>query len=319
MIKYRTNLPQLSGGLFLTDGGMETTFIFHDGIDLNHFAAIDLLNEVSGYETLLKYYKTYIDIAKKNHAGFVLESATWRASRDWGEKLGYAVGNLSRLNKLAIKVLEELRDEYESAQTPMVISGCVGPRGDGYSPDNFMSADEAERYHREQIKTFSETSADMISAMTMTYVEEAIGIVNAATSVDMPVVISFTVETDGRLPSGQSLQQAIEQIDAETDFAVAYYMVNCAHPTHFEHTLSTGSDWLQRIKGIRANASAKSHAELDEMEELDDGNPEEFGSQYQAFRKNLQQLNVLGGCCGTDHRHIEAICNVDTAVILNYY
>jgi len=314
MTKYRTNLPQLSGGLFLTDGGMETTFIFHDGIDLNHFAAIDLLNDVSGYDKVLKYYKTYIDIAKKNHAGFVLESATWRASKDWGEKLGYAKGNLKRLNKLAIQLLEELRSENETELTPMVISGCVGPRGDGYSPDHFMTLNEAEEYHTEQIETFSKTSADMISALTITYVEEAIGIVKAAASVDMPVVISFTVETDGRLPSGQSLQQAIEQVDAETDHKVAYYMVNCAHPTHFEKTLLGDSDWLQRIRGIRANASAKSHAELDEMEVLDDGNPEEFGCQYQAFRRNLDQLNVLGGCCGTDHRHIEAICNSVAAI-----
>ena len=207
----------------------------------------------------------------------------------------------------AIELLEEIRAEYEDGNTKMVISGCVGPRGDGYNPSDFMTEEEAEGYHKVQIETFSYTNADMVTAITMTYFEEAVGITQAAKSLGMPVVISFTVETDGKLPSGQSLKDAIQKVDEATSNYPAYYMINCAHPTHFENVLVENEPWLQRIRGLRANASTLSHAELDEAEELDDGSPSELSSQYKELRNKLNNLNVLGGCCGTDHRHIEEI------------
>jgi S-methylmethionine-dependent homocysteine/selenocysteine methylase len=190
----------------------------------------------------------------------------------------------------------------------MVVSGCVGPRGDGYSADKLMSVEQAKQYHFRQIQRFTEAGADMVTAMTINYVDEAVGIIRAAQDAGMPVVISFTVETDGRLPAGETLQQAIERVDKETGSAVAYFMINCAHPTHFEKQLEADAPWIQRIRGIRANASCKSHAELDESIELDDGDPEELGGQYRMIRQQMRHLSVLGGCCGTDHRHIEAIC-----------
>ncbi|MDJ0949275.1 MAG: homocysteine S-methyltransferase family protein [Alphaproteobacteria bacterium] len=308
MARYRHDLPQLSGRVFLTDGGIETTLIFHDGHDLPHFAAFDLLTHDEGYESLRSYFRRYASIAQQHGVGFVLESATWRASPDWAERLGYSKHALAEVNRQAIALLEDIRQEYEADDSPMVISGCVGPRGDGYSPDEQMSEQDAERYHAEQINTFRETAADMVTAITMTYPEEAIGLTRAAQTADMPVVISFTVETDGRLPSGQTLKEAIETVDAATGNGPAYYMINCAHPTHFEDALPVAEAWVERIRGIRANASTKSHAELDEAEELDDGNPEELGHQYQGLRRKMTHLSVLGGCCGTDHRHVEAIC-----------
>jgi S-methylmethionine-dependent homocysteine/selenocysteine methylase len=190
----------------------------------------------------------------------------------------------------------------------MVISGCVGPRGDGYIPTDAMTAEEAQHYHQAQIETFCKADADLVTAITMNYMEEAIGITRAAQTAEMPVVISFTVETDGKLPTDQSLKDAIQQVDAATNNGPVYYMINCAHPTHFANTLVAGEPWLERIRGLRANASTKSHAQLNESETLDDGNPEELGSQYRELKNKLQNLNVLGGCCGTDDRHIEAIC-----------
>lgn len=314
MSKYRAALPQLTGQPFLTDGGLETTLVFHDGIDLPYFAAFDLLRTNEGVQRLDEYYRQYAGIATENEVGFVLESVTWRASSDWGQLMGYSDIALDAINKQSIEMLEKVRDELETENTPMVISGCIGPRGDGYNPDSFMSVEEAKDYHRVQIKSFKESAADMVTAMTITYVEEAVGIVLAAVDEDIPVVISFTVETDGRLPSGQSLKQAIDQVDAATGSAPAYYMINCAHPEHFESTLQGDDRWLSRIHGIRANASNKSHAELDECEELDDGNPHELGQSYGEFKKNLKQLNVFGGCCGTDHRHVEAICRATMVV-----
>jgi S-methylmethionine-dependent homocysteine/selenocysteine methylase len=314
MAKYRNDLPQLSGDVFLTDGGIETTLIFHEGLELPYFAAFDLLKHPAGEAALQKYFRTYAALAKQYAVGCILESATWRASADWGTKLGYSPAALAEMNRQAMTLLHAIRREYEHAKTLMVISGCIGPRGDGYNPAAFMDAAEAERYHAVQAATFRETDADMVTAITMTYAAEAIGIARAAQAVGMPVAISFTVETDGRLPNGQTLQEAIEQVDDATGNAPVYYMINCAHPTHFADALVAGAPWVARIHGLRANASTKSHAELDAGEALDVGNPSELGRHYRALRNKLPNLNVLGGCCGTDHRHVEEICKAFLAV-----
>lgn len=308
--KYRQDLPQLSGNFFLTDGGIETTLIFHNGFKLPYFAAFDLLKHAEGHRALRNYYRTYTAIAKKYRLGFILESATWRASLDWGRKLGYSAQELAEINHQAIELLVEIRNEYEDQHTKILISGCIGPRGDGYRLEAMMNMDEAERYHRTQIETLAETEADMVTALTMTYAEEAAGVVRAAQTAGMPVVISFTVETDGRLPSGMSLGKAIEQVDTATNYGPTYYMINCAHPTHFGDVIAGDDPWIQRIRGLRANASRLSHAQLDEAEELDDGNPVELGEQYFELHNKMDNLNVFGGCCGTDHRHIEEICKI---------
>jgi homocysteine S-methyltransferase len=307
MSKYRNQLPQLKGNLFLTDGGLETTLVFHEAIDLPYFAAFDLLKDETGVEMLRRYFMRYAEIARQQGLGFVLETPTWRANPDWGVRLGYDATALADANRQAIELLLDIRAEYETPETPIVISGNLGPRGDGYCADSFMSVAAARDYHRLQIETFAQTDADMISALTLNYVEEAIGIVQAAREVALPVAISFTVETDGRLPSGDCLADAIQRTDDKTDGYATYYMINCAHPTHFEHVLREGGSWRERIRGLRANASKRSHAELDASTNLDSGDPQELGAQYRALLALLPQLTVLGGCCGTDHRHVEAI------------
>lgn len=309
MSKYRNRLPQLRDELFMTDGGMETTLMFHDGVDLPYFAAFDLLKDADGIAHLRAYFDRYAAIAREHGIGIVLESPTWRASADWGAKLGYDAVALADANRKAIGLLLEVRKAWETHSTPVVISGNLGPRGDGYRPDLRMDAAEAEAYHAAQIGTFVQTDADMVAAFTLNYVEEAIGIAAAAKAAGMPVALSFTLETDGSLPSGDSLERAIEATDAATGGYPAYYMINCAHPTHFERVLQTGGDWRTRIRGLRANASKRSHAELDEATELDVGDPHELGQQYRTLRALLPRMNVVGGCCGTDHRHVEAICS----------
>ena len=304
---YRSALPQLGGDLFLTDGGVETTLIFHDGLALPDFAAYALLGRSEGEAALRKYFRGYAGIARRFGVGLILESATWRASRDWAQRLGHTPARLAELNRAAIRQLEEMRAEYQAPETPTVISGCVGPRGDGYNPTRLMSVEEAESYHTEQVRTFADTAADLVTAITMNYVEEAIGITRAARRWGMPAVIAFTVETDGRLPTGDSLQAAIERVDAETGAYPAYYMVNCAHPTHFERVLDGRQPWAQRVRGLRANASRQSHAELNEATTLDIGDPVELGREYAELKRRLPRLNVMGGCCGTDHRHVEQI------------
>jgi S-methylmethionine-dependent homocysteine/selenocysteine methylase len=308
MARYRDYLPQLDGGLFLTDGGSETTLIFHEGIDLPYFAAFILVDDEAGRDVLRGYYNRYAAIARANGAGFILESPTWRASADWGTKLGYSREMLAETNRRAIALMAEIRDSLAGWGKPVVVSGQIGPRGDGYDPSALMSPEEAEAYHGEQIRAFAAASTDMVTALTMTNVNEAVGLARAAKAAGMPVAISFTLETDGRLPTGQNLKDAIEEVDATTGAAPAYFMINCAHPTHFEAVIDTDEAWVKRIRGIRANASTRSHAELDEATDLDDGNPEEFGRQHAAIRARHPQITVLGGCCGTDHRHVKHIC-----------
>jgi len=307
MARYRAKLPQLADSVFLTDGGIETSLIFLDGIELPYFAAFDLLKSAEGRSALQKYYSPYAQLAKDRGLGFVLESPTWRASAEWGEKLGYGKDALARINREAIALMAEIRAQFETPRSPMVISGCVGPRGDGYDPGKVMSVEEAQRYHAQQIDVFSKTEADMVTAITMTNVNEAAGVALAAKAAQMPVVISFTVETDGRLPTGQTLKEAIIAVDAASDAAPEYFMINCAHPTHFSNVVGGEEAWTKRIRGLRANASKRSHAELDNATDLDAGDPKELAALYKEMCKRLPSLTVLGGCCGTDHRHIEQI------------
>ncbi|MFI5510961.1 homocysteine S-methyltransferase family protein [Mycobacterium sp. NPDC051804] len=304
----RASLPQLGGGLFVTDGGLETELVFHDGRDLPAFAAFPLLDSPDTRDRLRRYYDGYLAIARRHGAGFVVETPTWRANPDWAAQLGYSPERLDAVNRAAVELAEEVRASASAAGLTAVVSGCVGPRGDGYDPRDAMSAEDAERYHAVQIGTFADTTADQVTAVTMTNAEEGIGVVRAATAAGIPAVVSFTVETDGRLPTGQPLHEAIEQVDAETSGGAAYFMVNCAHPTHFADALGHDGGWRSRIGGLRANASSKSHAELDESTELDEGDPDDLGARHAALRNRLPAVTVLGGCCGTDARHVAAIC-----------
>ena len=304
-MSHRKSLPQLEGDLFLTDGGIETSLIFHQGLDLPEFAAFVLLDDDEGLDQLRRYYEPYVALARERGTGLVLESPTWRASPGWASRLDVSPEKLDALNRRAVALMEELR--RDAGDNPVVISGCVGPEGDGYRPAEFLSADAARDYHSTQIGTFADTPADMVTALTMTYANEAIGVAQAASDAGLPSVISFTLETDGRLPNGEGLGEAIEAVDEATGGAPAYYMINCSHPTHFDDVVATDEGWRDRIRGLRTNASTMSHDELDAAEELDDGDPDDLGARYAALRSSLPNLNVVGGCCGTDQRHVAAI------------
>ncbi len=306
MHSSHVKLPHNGGELFLTDGGLETTLVFHEGIDLPEFAAFDLLKDAAGTRLLSDYYRPYLAMAQQHGFGFVLESATWRANPDWAAAIGYEPETLDDMNHQAVALLQKLRRETRFS-LPLLISGCVGPRDDGYQPSKIMTAEQARQYHQRQITVLEAAGVDMISALTMTNIPEAVGVTQAAAGLGIPVVISFTVETDGHLPTGDTLAHAINEVDRLTARGPAYYMLNCAHPSHFETRLATGSPWVERIQGIQANASRCSHAELDEATELDAGDPRELAENYFELREKMPHLKVLGGCCGTDIRHLEAI------------
>lgn len=307
MTKYRNRLPQLASKPFLSDSGLETTLLFIDGIELPCFAAFTLLDTEEGRDRLARYFERHLGIASRRAMGFILDTPTWRANADWGKKLGYSPADLDRINRFSVALAENMRRQHESAETPIVVNGVFGPRGDGYRPESVMTAEDAQTYHAAQMRSFAEAGVDMVSAFTLTHTGEAIGITRAAQDHGLPVVVSFTLETDGRLPTGQTLGEAITATDDATDGAPAYYMVNCAHPSHFRQELEGHAGWMARIGGIRANASRRSHAELDEATELDDGNPVELGADYALLQRMLPKATVFGGCCGTDHRHIEEI------------
>jgi len=290
----------------LTDGGLETVLVFEDGRDLPAFAAFPLVETDEGKDRLRRYYRDYMLLAASSDAGYVLETPTWRANPDWGAELDYSLDDLRRVTHEAVSLADGLRKEW-SGEGTFLVSGCIGPRGDGYVPGRTMSADEAAEYHRKQVGDLADAGTDLVTAFTLSYVEEGIGVAAAAAQRGIPAAIGFTVETDGRLPSGTPLGEAIQQVDSATGASASWFMVNCAHPEHVVPGIPEREEaWLSRIGGFRANASRMSHAELDEAEVLDDGDPEELAGGYLELRDRLPALRVIGGCCGTDIRHVTA-------------
>lgn len=289
----------------LTDSGLETWLIFHCGLDIPEFASFPLLDKPEGRTVLAEYFTDHLKVAAEAKAGIVLETPTWRANPDWGARVGFDAQALDRVNRDAVAFLRQLGAEFPTVD--LVVSGNIGPQGDGYAPTELMTPEGAAAYHRPQIDSFVAAGADRVTMLTATHTGEAIGVVRAAREAGIPAVVAFTVETDGRLFSGQPLHEAISETDAATDGAALYYGVNCAHPAHFGGALRADAAAIDRIGLLRANASRMSHAELDEAEELDEGDPAELGTQYAELLRDHPDLQVLGGCCGTDVRHVRAI------------
>lgn len=292
---------------FLTDGGFETWLFFQQGFEAPEFAAIVLMDDEAARKAMRRYFDGFLSMAQDAQTGFVLDTNTWRGCTHWGAKLNRSAAELLGLSRDAVNFAKDIRQEWQSRVAPIVVNGVIGPAGDGYAPGKVPTGAEAVRMHRPQIEALAQASVDMVSAITMTNSGEAIGIAQTATEARLPVVVSFTVETDGRLPTGEPLGDAIQSVDAATNGAPIYYMVNCAHPDHFRDVVASGTDWVKRIGGVRANASRMSHAELDMAETLDDGNPTEFGQLHADLVGLLPNLRVVGGCCGTDHRHVECV------------
>lgn len=306
------HLAHLDGRVMLTDSGIETDIIYGSGRDLPAFAAFPLLEDEDGRAILERYYLEHVAVAAEHGVGYVLETPTWRSNADWGTSLGYTRDELDAADRAGVALLSMLREQAADQSQTLPISGCIGPRGDGYAVAAVMSAEEARDYHGHQVRVLAAAGCDLVSVLTLTYAAEGLGIAQAAREADVPVVLYFTLETDGRLPDGSSLGEAIELIDGATDGYVAYYGINCAHPDHIAPALTEGEQWTQRIRAVRANASRMSHAELDVAEVLDDGDPDELAADYGRLVQALPNATVFGGCCGTDVRHVRAIAQVVT-------
>lgn len=298
---------QEANRFFISDGGLETYLIFEKGYDLPCFSAAVLLESEQGRRDLAAYFTRFIEIAKATGRGFILDAPTWRAGTAWAGPLGQTLKQVMETNARAVAFVSDLRAQHETDECPILINGLIGPAGDAYAPDTQIAAHDAFLIHAPQIHGLGRAGVDMISAMTMTHASEAIGMTRAAQEIDIPIVIAFTLETDGHLPSGQSLEDAIDEVDSATKNGPIYYMINCAHPDHFSTILDSRAAWTLRIGGVRSNASRLSHAELDEADTLDDGNPEELGVLSAELVDRLPNIRVMGGCCGTDHRHVKCI------------
>ncbi len=306
MAQYRSALPQLSGDIFLTDAGVETDLIFNHGIEIREFAAHTLLPIPDGRAALTCYFEGFLRLAQEMDAGFILDSVTWKAHSHWAGSLGARNAELRAANEDSLRFVADLRERFSENAKPIVLNAVIGPRGDAYRPGEEIATDAAEEYFIEQLGWLVATEADMVTALTFNQAGEAAGLARAARTVGLPAVVSFTVETNGALPTGQNLADAIRQVDETTDGYPAYFMINCAHPDHFAGILQD-APWSRRIRGIRANASRQSHAELDAAADLDAGDPRELASKYRELADRMPWLNVFGGCCGSDLRHVTEI------------
>ncbi|MEP7737526.1 homocysteine S-methyltransferase family protein [Nocardioides sp. 31GB23] len=292
-----------SGRRYVSDGGLETDLIFNRGVDLPQFASFPLVEDEAGRQHLRDYYGQYAAVARRAARGLTLETPTWRASHDWGATLGYDDAALARANRAAVALMQELRSSYDDVEDVRII-GAVGPRGDGYVAREAMTAAEAAQFHLPQVEAFAEAGVDVVGAYTMTTAAEGLGVARAARRAGLPVLVGFTVETDGRLPDGSTLREAITLLEEEG--AADGFIVNCAHPTHIAPGLQEG-EWLARVVQVNPNASTLSHAELDDAEHLDPGDLPLLTSSYAALRDRLPGLAIVGGCCGTDARHVAAL------------
>ncbi len=287
---------------FLTDGGLETCMIHHHGIELPMFAAFPLVRSPSGRQALRRYFAGFLDVAEALGMGFVLDTVTWRASVAWGARMGWRAEDVDAVNREAVVFARDLAKERSGR---IILNGVIGPQGDARRADHVLSEDEAEDYHGRQITVLAEAGVELVTAMTISSVGEAIGIARAARMAGLPVALSFTLETDGCLRDATTLAQAIEIADEATAGYPSWYGINCAHPEHFAARMM--GDFAGRIGAIRANASRLSHAQLDAAEDLDEGDPLELSQDYVRLRQMAPGLRVLGGCCGTDLRHVAAI------------
>jgi len=304
-----------SGRSFLTFGGVETHLIFDKGVELREFAAFEVLDDEAAWRALEdEFFFPTMNAALAHGHGMLVDCLVWRASPDYVAKLGRKEG-VAALNRRAVDAARRLVADWRARSgstresCPIVLTADLGPRGDGYKSST-VTADAAAKYHDAQVRSLADAGAEMLAGWTMTGIAEAVGLCAAAREHGLPIVVSPTVETDGRLPDGSSLGEFIQAVDEASGSYPLFFMANCAHPTHIGPMLAAARrddpSWLPRFKGLRANASTRSHEELDNSTALDRGDPLDLGRRVAAL-KNAHDLVVLGGCCGTDVPHLLAI------------
>ena len=306
--------PRLDNKFYLTEGGSETEIMYKWGFELPEFEMYPLLDNPQADEIIRNMFRRYFEVAAQHDTGMLLNGHDYRASPDWGAKLGYSPEALRNMQHRVIDFLDGMRAEYADRVSDVYIAACIGPRGDAYGSGGEITADEAEDYHSVQLKNLDGTAADMAVAATFNNVPEAIGVIRAANGAGRPIGVSLTLTPEGRLRSGPGLGEAIETIDEATDGGAAWFGTNCSHPLEFEPALAEQGPWLDRLRYIRPNAARMDKIALCSLGHLEDGDPVELGGQMGEVARRLPRADIIGGCCGTDERHLSEIArNVNAA------
>ena len=306
--------PRLENKFYLTEGGVETEVMYKWGYELPEFAMFPLLDNPEADAVIRNMFRRYLDVAAEQNTGLLLNGHDYRASPDWAAKLGYSAEGLRDMQRRTIQFLDDMRTEYAGRVSDVYIAACIGPRGDAYGTGGEITVDEAEDYHSLQLQNLDGTAADMAVAATFNNIPEAIGVIRAASEKGMPIGVSLTLTPEGRLRSGPSLREAIENVDEATDGRAAWFGTNCSHPLEFEPALYDAGPWLERLRYIRPNAARMDKIALCSLGHLEDGDPVELGEQMGEVARRLPNADIIGGCCGTDERHLSEIAKNVNAV-----
>lgn len=306
MDKHTSLPPQKEGRFYLTEGGTETELMYRHGFELPHFAMFPLLDNPNALSRMKDMFRSYLDVAAKHQFCALMGGLDYRASPDWGELLGYSPASLADANLQSIEFLREVASEYSSQIPEILFVGLVGPRGDAYERNETITENEAEDYHAVQLETLKKANVDSALAITFNNIPESVGVARAAARIGVPLAVSLTLDSNSKLHSGPSLAEAITTIDRETDQSPEYFLINCSHPVEYEPAIEPG-DWINRIRGVRPNASKMEKIALCQIGRLEEGDPEELGMQCGDLARRYPHMDIWGGCCGTWSNHLDEI------------
>jgi homocysteine S-methyltransferase len=306
MTDQRPFPPQKAGRLYLTEGGTETELLYKYGFALPQFALFPLLDNPQAVSKMREMFQSYLDVAVRHKMCALMGGLDYRASPDWGALLGYSPQSLADANLRSIEFLRDIAREYASDIPDIVIEGLIGPRGDAYERNASITVDEAEDYHSVQLETLKRANVDLALAITFNNVPESIGVARAAVKIGVPLAISLTLDGTSKLSSGPRLGEAITTIDRETDHAPEFYLVNCSHPVEYESAIEPDG-WIDRVRGVRPNASRMEKMALCQIGHLEDGDPVELGKLCGDLARRYPHMDIWGGCCGTWDRHLDEI------------
>lgn len=299
--------PRRDGVFYLAEGGQETEIMYKFGHDLPHFAMFTLLDQPAAVADMRAMYRRYLDTAARHGFNALMGGLDYRASPDWAGLLGYTRSDLRDMQLRSVDFLREAAQPYAGQIREILIVGTVGPRGDAYSLNQVITADEAEDYHSAQLETLRDAKVDLVSALTFNNTPEAVGVARAAASFGLPLSVSFALDSDHRLMSGPTLREVIETVDREAGEArPAYFGVNCSHPLEFTPALESG-EWIRRIRMLRPNAVSMEKTQLCRLGHLESGDPDELGRQMGELAARYPHIDIWGGCCGTWDAHLDRI------------
>ncbi|MBW2409401.1 MAG: homocysteine S-methyltransferase family protein [Deltaproteobacteria bacterium] len=294
-----------NAAVILTEGAVIERLRRDPAVELDPYIAnAGLIYDQAGKQAMTRIYRQYIDIASRYRLPMIVSAPTWRASSERINKSAYS--GRETMVKDCADFINRIRQDVSQSADCIYIAGLIACRGDSYEPREALTADKAEAYHRLQAQELAHAGVDFILAATLPAVSEALGIAAALSQCAIPYSLSFVIRSDGRVLDGTPLQAAIEKIDAAVNPGPLFYQINCVHPAIFRKAIEQSEPGFDRLLGLQANTSEKSPEELDGLGYLDTSEPEEFAESMLALHTHFG-LKIIGGCCGTDHRHIEEI------------